>query len=306
MHNMPLVSIVIPVYNGANYVKEAIDAALAQTYTNIEVVVVNDGSVDDGATEKVCLAYGDKIQYYKKENGGCASAINYGISMAKGEYISWLSHDDLYDPNKLETQISFYETYGLDRENTIISNTGRLIDENGNTFYHPGVKGQKRLFSKDMFRYLLFKKCFNGCGLLIPKNLFEKADYFREDMRFVLDWNLWLKFAIADASVFIDDAVLVSNRRHSGQVTVKQKQLHQTEAIMTCEELFEQLAKLEKWDFLLELYYFCYATNKAVTPQILNCLKEHHVPINGFCKIKHRGKMVLRRMLKKVYHAVKR
>lgn len=306
MSFFPLVSIVIPVYNGSNFVAQAIDSALAQTYANTEIIVVNDGSSDNGATRDICLSYGKKITYFEKENGGCASAINFGVKRSNGTFVSWLSHDDLYDPNKLETQISFYETYGLDTENTVISNTGRLIDENGNSFYHPGVKGQRHLFSKEMFRYLLFNKCFNGCGLLIPKNLFEKADYFREDMRFVLDWNLWLKFAIADASVFIDDTVLVSNRRHSGQVTVKQKQLHQTEAIMTCEELFEQLAKLEKWDLLSELYYFCYATNKAVTPQILNCLKEHHVPINGFRKIKHRGKMMLRRILKKVYHCLKK
>ncbi len=302
----PLVSIVIPVYNGSNFVAQAIDSALAQTYINKEIIVVNDGSSDNGATRDICLGYGEKITYFEKENGGCASAINFGVRRSNGTFISWLSHDDLYDANKLETQVSFYETYGLDTENTIISNTGRLIDENGNSFYHPGVKGQRRLCSKAMFCYLLFNKCFNGCGLLIPKGLFDKAGYFREDMRFVLDWNLWLKFAIVDADVFIDDAVLVSNRRHSGQVTVKQKQLHQTEAIMTCEELFDRLTELEKWDFLLELYYFCYATDKAVTSQIRNCLKEYHVPINYVAKIKHRGKMVLRRLLKKVYHAVKR
>ena len=69
-----LVSIVIPVYNGANYLSEAIDSALAQTYKNIEIIVVNDGSKDDGATEKVALSYGDKIRYFHKENGGVSSA----------------------------------------------------------------------------------------------------------------------------------------------------------------------------------------------------------------------------------------
>ena len=75
----PLVSIIIPVYNGANYLAEAIDSALAQTYNNVEVIVVNDGSNDNGATERVALSYGDKIKYFAKENGGVSSALKYGI-----------------------------------------------------------------------------------------------------------------------------------------------------------------------------------------------------------------------------------
>ena len=102
IYNFPLVSIIIPVYNGSNYVKEAIDSALAQTYKNIEVIVVNDGSTDN--TEKIVKSYGDKIRYFYKENGGVASALNLAIENSKGEYISWLSHDDVYYPNKIQEQ----------------------------------------------------------------------------------------------------------------------------------------------------------------------------------------------------------
>ena len=73
----PLVSIVIPVYNGENFVKEAIDCALSQTYKNIEVIVVNDGSTDN--TDVICKSYKDKIIYIKKKNGGVASALNEAI-----------------------------------------------------------------------------------------------------------------------------------------------------------------------------------------------------------------------------------
>lgn len=66
---LPLVSIVIPVYNGDNFLSEAIDAALSQTYPNIEIIVVNDGSRDDGATERVALSYGERIRYFNKSNG---------------------------------------------------------------------------------------------------------------------------------------------------------------------------------------------------------------------------------------------
>ncbi|MDR1982842.1 MAG: glycosyltransferase family 2 protein [Holosporaceae bacterium] len=90
----PLVSMVTPVYNGSNYMREAIDSALAQTYKNIEIIVVNDGSTDN--TEDIALSYGDKIRYFKKENGGVASALNLAIENMKGKYFSWLSHDDAY------------------------------------------------------------------------------------------------------------------------------------------------------------------------------------------------------------------
>ncbi len=102
----PLVSIIIPVYNGSNYMCEAIDSALAQTYANIEVIVVNDGSVDNGATEKIAKSYGEKIRYYQKPNGGVSSALNLGIANMRGEYFSWLSHDDVYMPDKIEKEIA--------------------------------------------------------------------------------------------------------------------------------------------------------------------------------------------------------
>ena len=68
MKYQPKVTIIIPVYNGSNYVAQAIDAALAQTYNNCEIIVVNDGSRDDGASEAIALSYGDKIKYFLKEN----------------------------------------------------------------------------------------------------------------------------------------------------------------------------------------------------------------------------------------------
>ena len=115
--DFPLISIVIPVYNGSNYLAEAIDSALAQTYPNFEIIVVNDGSNDDGATAAVARRYGDKIRYYEKENGGSSSAINYGISKMYGEWFSWLSHDDLYMPQKLQMEMGYLASLDVSKEN---------------------------------------------------------------------------------------------------------------------------------------------------------------------------------------------
>jgi glycosyltransferase involved in cell wall biosynthesis len=103
----PKVSIVIPVYNGANFLGEAIESAIAQTYANLEIIVVNDGSTDDGETESIAKAYGEKIVYYSKKNGGVASALNYGIEKMTGQFFSWLSHDDLYVRTKVEDQVRY-------------------------------------------------------------------------------------------------------------------------------------------------------------------------------------------------------
>ena len=107
MITSPLVSIIIPIYNGSNYCEQAICSALNQTYKNIEVIVINDGSNDDGLTRNICQKYSNKIFYYEKENGGVSSALNLGISKMKGEYFCWLSHDDTYTNNKIETQINY-------------------------------------------------------------------------------------------------------------------------------------------------------------------------------------------------------
>ena len=132
----PKVSIVIPVYNGANYLDESIQSALCQTYSNIEVIVVNDGSCDNGATEVVAQKYSNRIFYFSKENGGVSSALNMGIKKATGEWISWLSHDDLYYPQKIEKQILLLnkiisEKKDVDLSRTVVFCDGELIKANG-------------------------------------------------------------------------------------------------------------------------------------------------------------------------------
>src|SRR5262245_26319850 len=97
----PRVSIIIPVFNGSNYLREAIDSALVQTYQNTEIIVVNDGSNDNGKTREIALSYGQQIRYFEKENGGVSSALNMGICKMTGDYFSWLSHDDVYNPEKV-------------------------------------------------------------------------------------------------------------------------------------------------------------------------------------------------------------
>lgn len=302
----PLVSIVIPLYNGSNYVEEALKSALAQTYENIEIVVVNDGSTDDGAGRAICEKYADKIVYLEKENGGCASALNYGVRHAKGEFISWLSHDDLYEPTKVEHQILQYEKHGLDRENTVISNVGGLIDSEGKPIAHPTRRDVGFLGAEAAFEYILFRGCPNGCGLLIPRGLFEKYGYFDEGQRFVLDWNLWLRFALSGVDFYFDDERLVSNRVHSMQVTVKQKELHSKEANETVNQLLSMMKEKKTGGVYLRLLYeFSYACGRGDVKTIGAYLNERGVRVNRVRLLCRRAKSRLVRLAKTVYHKIR-
>ena len=96
----PKFSVIIPTYNRANYVVEAVESVLQQTYQGFELIVVNDGSTDD--TAEVIRRFGDRIRYMEKANGGKASAVNLGLKYMTGEYVWILDDDDIALPNKLE------------------------------------------------------------------------------------------------------------------------------------------------------------------------------------------------------------
>ena len=250
--------------------------------------------------------FAHKIIYYEKANGGCASALNYGINHASGEFISWLSHDDLYMPTKIEKQIAMYERYTLDVSNTIVSNIGGLIDSKGHRISHPTRKTTGFLKANEAFKYILLKACPNGCGLLIPKCVFDRCGYFDESLRFVLDWNLWLRFALGGVDFYFDSEELVSNRIHSMQVTVKQKELHLKETNITVNQLFYLMKKIPvENEYLKKLYEFSYACERGDIKNIEIYLKEKNIKINGskllFARLKRQGKQ----LAKSIYHKIR-
>jgi glycosyltransferase involved in cell wall biosynthesis len=209
----PKVSIVIPVYNGSNYVAEAIDSALAQTYQNIEIIVVNDGSKDDGATDKIAKSYGDKIRYYKKENGGVATALNFGIKKMTGEYFSWLSHDDMYRTNKIHKQIEYLTN--LKNRDAILFSNYSVMDENG-THQYNCVLNHQMLEKKPI--YALLRGNLNGITMLIPKKAFDDHGDFNIDLRCTQDYDMWYRMMRTYSFVHMKE-ILSITRVHSLQDT---------------------------------------------------------------------------------------
>lgn len=212
----PLVSIIIPVYNGSNYMREAIESALRQTYKNIEILVINDGSKDNGLTEKIAKSYGNKIKYFYKENGGVSTALNFGIKHMKGQFFSWLSHDDRYYPNKIQTQIDFLNENNLMDKKVITYTNYDVIDEHSDVvnFMHFDVF-EPNLHSE----YSILHGLASGTSLLIPKSAFDEYGLFDEKYRCIQDYLLFFKFLNDYKYVFIPYVVTNSTRVHSGQVT---------------------------------------------------------------------------------------
>ena len=206
------VSIIIPVYNGSNYLKEAIDSALAQTYKNLEIIVVNDGSTDDGKTKAIAESYGNKIKYYEKENGGAATALNYGISKMTGDYFSWLSHDDLYYPNKVEREIEELKKYD---DHTILFSNFDLIDSTGIKF--DSIHYDHRMLSKKP-DYAVLRGAIGGITLLIPKTALDECGEFNKDLRCVQDYDMWFRMLDKYKFVHIED-ILAMTRIHPNQDT---------------------------------------------------------------------------------------
>jgi glycosyltransferase involved in cell wall biosynthesis len=212
MSSEPKVSIIIPVYNGSNYLKDAIDSALAQTYKNIEIVVVNDGSNDDGATEKIAKSYGKAIKYYSKPNGGVASALNLGLKKMSGEYFSWLSHDDLYYQDKIEKQINYLA--GLKNKKVFLYANYSVLKEGLVT---PVVHNHEMLTRKP--RYSLLRGCVNGITILVPKTIMDEMGGFDEQLRTTQDYEYWQRIEKKYDFVHMED-VLSITRLHPGQDTV--------------------------------------------------------------------------------------
>lgn len=218
MKQPPLVSIVIPVYNGANFLSKAIDSALQQTYENCEVIVVNDGSIDDGQTEKIALSYGSKIKYFATENGGISSALNYGIAHMSGEFFSWLSHDDVYNKEKISKQIKHTCLLGLPSDTIFMCGSG-LIDAKDETIFHPEKKIVGLKNGREMFDIVCNGFPINGLSLLIPKTIFEKYGGF-ENYRYCQDAECWFRFMLNGVSFYCDTSEkLVYYRIHQGQTT---------------------------------------------------------------------------------------
>lgn len=252
----PLVSIVIPVYNGSNYMRDAIDSALAQTYKNIEIIVVNDGSTDN--TDEIAKSYKDKIRYFSKENGGVSTALNLAIENMNGEYFSWLSHDDMYLPKKIESQINILKT--LEDKKTIIYGGYKYIDEKGKSLDKVCLENKFSLDDLNKPLFALFHEQLSGCTLLIHGSHFQRIGTFDTTLQTTQDYDLWFRI-LRKGKICYDKSCNTLVRCHSQQ-SGRMINEHEKNCCQLWIGIFKNITKEEiidsftdEYNFWAEIYY---------------------------------------------------
>ncbi|MBL8816497.1 MAG: glycosyltransferase [Planctomyces sp.] len=185
----PLVSVVIPCFNGAEDVAGAIDSALAQQNCEVEVIVINDGSSDE--TANVLNRYGDRIRTVHQENRGLPKTRNLGIELALGEWVAFLDHDDLWMPDKLQKQLegATTEDAGVVYTNTLNFGDSDRVDS---LRHVPDQMPQG-----DLFEALLMDNFLVTSSLMVRRTILDSVGRFTESPVMAEDWDLWLKIAAA-------------------------------------------------------------------------------------------------------------
>jgi glycosyltransferase involved in cell wall biosynthesis len=205
--NKSLISCIVPVFNGENYLAEALESILAQTYRPIEVVVVDDGSTD--GTAAVAARYGDRIRYVRQDNGGAPTARNLGLRMAVGEFVAFLDADDLWHPEKLERQMACFEARAdLD-----------LCVTHLQRFWVPQLEAEQKRFQDHRYSEVL--PGYVTVTLLARRALFDSVGCFDTSRRVgdPMDW--FLRAGEKGAVMELLPDVLVYVRMHENNLSVE-------------------------------------------------------------------------------------
>ncbi len=203
----PVVSVVIPLYNCAPFLREAMDSLLAQTFTDFELICINDGSTDD--TEKIALSYTDlRIRYFANDsNMGLVYTLNKGIELSTGEFIARMDGDDWCYPERFGLQVDFFRQHPDAR---ILATTIELMDENGKPIGY--WEDERRAITPAQIRKKLPKdNCIAHPTVMARAEIFRQ---FRYDgrQRQAEDYDLWLRIAAAGIPVNKLDNALVKHR----------------------------------------------------------------------------------------------
>lgn len=216
--NNPLVSVIIPNYNHAAYIADAIRSVLAQDYRPIEVIVVDDGSTDN--SRQVVAAFGDQVTYLWQRNQGLSAARNTGIHAARGQYIGLLDADDLYHPSFLRTLVPLLEA---DATLGAVYGGYQFVDEHGQPL--PQI-GNPTVAVEEFYATMARGNFLAAHCLLVRRNCYESIGLFDESLRASEDWDMWLRisrsYGVAGAGV-----VLVYYRVLSGSMSSDLQRMEQ-------------------------------------------------------------------------------
>jgi glycosyltransferase involved in cell wall biosynthesis len=206
----PLVSVIIPTYNRSSLLLEAVDSVFKQTFQDFELIVIDDGSRD--GTAKALAPYQDRFVSYIQNNRGVSAARNRGIRMARGQWIAFLDSDDLWLPEKLETQTRFFSQ----NSEALICQTEEIWIRNGRRV-NPRKKHQK--YSGNIFAPSLRLCLVSPSAVMIKKGLFEQVGFFDETLPACEDYDLWLRISAHFPVFLIEQPLVVKRGGHPDQLS---------------------------------------------------------------------------------------
>lgn len=210
MNRAPSTSIIIPAYNRFSFLCEAIDSVLAQTDSDYELIVVDDGSTD--ATETVATIYGERLRYVRQENRGVSAARNRGIAEARGDLIAFLDSDDLWCPEKLAVQKAVMEK----DPSCQISYTEEIWYRNG-VRVNPMKKHAKAsgwIFEKSLRLCLI-----SPSSVMVRRALLDRVGTFDEAFPVCEDYDLWLRISKDYPVHLIRQRLIIKRNGHAGQLS---------------------------------------------------------------------------------------
>lgn len=208
--NRPLVSVIIPTYNRASWLKGAIDSVLEQTFTNFELLIIDDGSTDD--TREIIANYGVQVKYFYQPNKGPSAARNSGIKKARADLITFLDSDDRWLKNKLQTQVDL-----------MITDPGIKICYTDEIWIRRGKKvNPKKIHQK--YSGWIYQKCLPLCiispsSVMIYREVFDKVGLFDESLLVCEDYDLWLRISQRYPITFINEPLIIKNGGHEDQLS---------------------------------------------------------------------------------------
>jgi glycosyltransferase involved in cell wall biosynthesis len=210
----PLVSVIVPAYNVSEFIVDALNSVLAQTFTDYEVIVINDGSPDTEALERALAPFMSRIVYLKQENRGVSAARNTGIKAARGPLVAFLDGDDTWLPNYLEVQVARIQA----------DPTVDVLYPNVLLFGGPSETGEEFMTicpsnGEVTFERLLLQECnVSNCSIARRETL-VRAGLFDESLRSVEDFDLWLRVIKQGGCIKYHRDVLARYRRRPGSLT---------------------------------------------------------------------------------------
>src|SRR6266550_2705131 len=224
----PLVSIVIPAYNVAPYINGTVATVFAQTFTDFEVIIVNDGSPDTDEFEGAIQPYRERIVYLKQENRGASAARNTGLRAARGELIAFLDADDLWSPNYLEEQLKFMREFDCDLACADAMIFGVSADA-GRSYMDSLMEAAPPEGRVTFLELVNADRSLITSGVVARRDLILDVGLFDEGLRNAQDLDLWLRLARHGARLAYQRKVLLSYRSRANSLSGDAINSHQRE-----------------------------------------------------------------------------